>query len=389
MAAPQTIILEEDFDPTYEPTQDEIVEYAEFLGMNLTEDPDLIWIAREGLKAPLPKDWKPCQTQEGEVCIFTHTSVCHVWLCSCLSRCITFPLPVCSVINAHSRPTWYVCVSLLRQVYYFNFSSGDSTWEHPCDEYYKKMFGDEKRKKTERAAGGSGSVNGDTNRRKSSLVSGNTTGASQVGTLGALKRLPHDVSKVGGEGSLPAKKSLGPIGRLQDGLAAVNSLGTVAGGALSSGTTLSSGSSSVLPVTNNRTSKPLTAPSALRPLHASEEEVGESSTELGSGSTRGGTSSLPPRPGSANPNSIAAISSTDRPRSSGGKDVDQSDTYRKDALRRDSEERERLDRELKAARQQWTDEQQAREQRDRQDIEERSAAALARLRAEATERGTA
>jgi centrosomal protein CEP164 len=70
--------------------------------MSLTDDADLLWIAREGLKAPLPKDWKPCQTPEGEI-------------------------------------------------YYFNFGTGDSTWEHPCDEYYKKMFADEKRKKTERA----------------------------------------------------------------------------------------------------------------------------------------------------------------------------------------------------------------------------------------------
>ena len=29
---------------------DEIEEYAEFLGMNLEEDKDLLWIAKEGLK---------------------------------------------------------------------------------------------------------------------------------------------------------------------------------------------------------------------------------------------------------------------------------------------------------------------------------------------------
>lgn len=52
---PSTVVLEEDFDPSYEPTQDEIVEYAEFLGMHLQDDSDLMWIAREGLKAPLPK----------------------------------------------------------------------------------------------------------------------------------------------------------------------------------------------------------------------------------------------------------------------------------------------------------------------------------------------
>ena len=54
-APPSTVVLEEDFDPSYEPTQDEIVEYAEFLGMHLQDDNDLMWIAREGLKAPLPK----------------------------------------------------------------------------------------------------------------------------------------------------------------------------------------------------------------------------------------------------------------------------------------------------------------------------------------------
>lgn len=56
-----------EFDPTYEPTPDEIKEYAEFLGMVQPEDDALLWIAREGLKAPLPKDWKPCQTLDGEV----------------------------------------------------------------------------------------------------------------------------------------------------------------------------------------------------------------------------------------------------------------------------------------------------------------------------------
>lgn len=38
----------------------EIIEYAKFLGMDLYEDKDLFWIAREGLKAPLPGPWKPC-----------------------------------------------------------------------------------------------------------------------------------------------------------------------------------------------------------------------------------------------------------------------------------------------------------------------------------------
>ena len=69
--------------------------------MDLDADKDLFWIAREGLKAPLPNPWKPCQTREGDI-------------------------------------------------YYFNFETGESTWEHPCDEYYRKMYEKEKKKKLEK-----------------------------------------------------------------------------------------------------------------------------------------------------------------------------------------------------------------------------------------------
>jgi hypothetical protein len=68
--AADSVILEEEFDPNYEPTEDEIIEYAQFLQMDLHEDQDLFWIAREGLKAPLPAPWKPCRTETNEVYYF-------------------------------------------------------------------------------------------------------------------------------------------------------------------------------------------------------------------------------------------------------------------------------------------------------------------------------
>jgi hypothetical protein len=37
----------------------EILEYAKWLGMDANKEKELLWLAREGLKAPLPKDWKP------------------------------------------------------------------------------------------------------------------------------------------------------------------------------------------------------------------------------------------------------------------------------------------------------------------------------------------
>eukprot|EP00605_Chrysophyceae_sp_TOSAG23-4_P002556 GSChrysophyteH1.ASY1.ANO1.2821.1 assembled CDS len=94
-----SIVLEEEIDPNYVPTENEIVEYAKWLGMDMEKDQDLYWVAKEGLMAPLPKNWKPCKTKDTE------------------------------------------------DIYYFNFSTGESTWDHPCDGYYKRLFEEEKKKK--------------------------------------------------------------------------------------------------------------------------------------------------------------------------------------------------------------------------------------------------
>lgn len=45
-----SIVLEEEIDPNYEPTEREVLEYATWLGMDLEGEQDLFWIAREGLK---------------------------------------------------------------------------------------------------------------------------------------------------------------------------------------------------------------------------------------------------------------------------------------------------------------------------------------------------
>lgn len=94
-----SIILEEEIDPSYVPSDAEVVEYAKWLGMDLNIDQDLFWVAREGLMAPLPKNWKPCKTKDTE------------------------------------------------DIYYFNFATGESTWDHPCDGYYKRLYEEEKKKK--------------------------------------------------------------------------------------------------------------------------------------------------------------------------------------------------------------------------------------------------
>lgn len=46
--------------------------------------------------------------------------------------------------------TNYCCISEGNDgnIYYFNFATGESTWEHPCDEFYRKLLQQEREKKS-------------------------------------------------------------------------------------------------------------------------------------------------------------------------------------------------------------------------------------------------
>ena len=58
----------EQIDESYEPTDRQVKEYAiDTLGMRLPQDDNLLYLAREGLKAPLPPNWVPYQGRDGEV----------------------------------------------------------------------------------------------------------------------------------------------------------------------------------------------------------------------------------------------------------------------------------------------------------------------------------
>ncbi|OLP90040.1 Centrosomal protein of 164 kDa [Symbiodinium microadriaticum] len=83
-------LLDEHIDPDYQPSE-KVEEYAEWLGMDLEKDRDLFWIA-------LPAPWKPCESEDGEI-------------------------------------------------FYFNFETGESVWDHPCDEHYRKVYEKYKAKK--------------------------------------------------------------------------------------------------------------------------------------------------------------------------------------------------------------------------------------------------
>jgi len=34
------------------------------------------------------------------------------------------------------------------EIYYFNFQTGESVWDHPCDEYYRSMVLEERRRRS-------------------------------------------------------------------------------------------------------------------------------------------------------------------------------------------------------------------------------------------------
>jgi len=74
--------------------------------MNLREDQDLLYIAKEGLKAPLPENYKPYKRRTGEIV-------------------------------------------------YVNLKTNEFQEEHPCDEYYRNLYQETKRKKSQKQTAGS------------------------------------------------------------------------------------------------------------------------------------------------------------------------------------------------------------------------------------------
>lgn len=130
-------ILEEDYDENYVPTEEEILEYARVIGIETDVENDLLWIAREGINAPLPSNWKPCQDTNGDI-------------------------------------------------YYFNFENGDSIWDHPCDEFYRSMVAEERQKKKFKGLNENSNNNGKKKDKEKSKKKKNKKEVSGADSLGPL-----------------------------------------------------------------------------------------------------------------------------------------------------------------------------------------------------------
>ncbi|XP_053819395.1 centrosomal protein of 164 kDa isoform X4 [Vidua chalybeata] len=85
------LVLEEDYNESYVPMEQEIRDFAPTIGIDPDKESELLWLARECLVTPMPPEWKACQDIAGG------------------------------------------------DIYFFNFESGLSSWEHPCDEHYKQL----------------------------------------------------------------------------------------------------------------------------------------------------------------------------------------------------------------------------------------------------------
>ena len=67
-------MFEELLDPNYEPTKEHVEAYAKYLGVDHALNEEVLQIVTEGLITPLPEEWKPCVTAEGEIIYFNFMS---------------------------------------------------------------------------------------------------------------------------------------------------------------------------------------------------------------------------------------------------------------------------------------------------------------------------
>lgn len=105
------------------------------------EDADLLYIARDGLKAALPDGKSKGRSA------FQNQGL------------LAAPSPASGPGGrAGSRPFagWKACETAEGEMYYFNFNTGESSWDHPLDNHFKSLYQQKKASRLPPAAPVSG-----------------------------------------------------------------------------------------------------------------------------------------------------------------------------------------------------------------------------------------
>jgi hypothetical protein len=157
------IVLEEDYDKTYEPTEEEILQFCEVIGLDPNTEGDLMYLAKEGTRAQLPPDWKPVEDK------------------------------------------------VSGRIYYFNFRTNESTWDHPCDGVYQQLLSEERKKRGRLEGGMAPTGSKKKGSKKTRKAKKAPAGAEMMSapTLGPLNPLPSGgrLAPLGPVRGLPPLKS--------------------------------------------------------------------------------------------------------------------------------------------------------------------------------------
>jgi centrosomal protein CEP164 len=169
-------------------------------GQDLEADKELLWVAREGLKAPLPADWKPCKSPEGEIYYFNFTTGER-----CGGALVRPDLVPAALLTPPAPPPYRPC----------------SVWDHPCDEYYKQTYKDEKENLAKRKAKDAEEERKRKEEKKERKRKKKEQQAAQAQAQAQAAAMPGGGGGGGGgaAGGLPALGSLGPIKTLNQHMA--------------------------------------------------------------------------------------------------------------------------------------------------------------------------
>ncbi len=64
----------------------EVYEFAEYLGMDVDQDQEFLWIAVEAMFAPLPRNWQEFENESGQIYYYNHRLVGAVVMPSACSN---------------------------------------------------------------------------------------------------------------------------------------------------------------------------------------------------------------------------------------------------------------------------------------------------------------